>query len=134
MGALDFLAHLSSQISFYLGTSKDIEILKASRKINEDLKEILGRFSGKFSLKIENIPEKDGERISIPVRIVDARIKKANGRDILFFLFEDETEILEGDSKKTSFPESRLAIVSGVVKIKDGTIKLTNCEFAPLPL
>ncbi len=132
-GALDSLAPLSSQLSFYLGTLKDIEILKDSRKIDEDLKDILGRFSGKFPFKIKSIPAKENERVSIPVRIIDARIKKANGRDILFFLFEDETGVLEGYSQNTSIPESRVGIVRGVVKIKEGTIKLTNCDFSHSP-
>lgn len=131
-GALDCLAPLSSQISFYLGTSKDTEIIKDSRRLDTELGEILKKSSREYPYKIKDIPLKDGERISIPVRIIDLRIKRVKGRDIVFYLLEDETGILEADSDKLSIPENRLNVVKGIVRIKDGNIKLCNCEFIPL--
>lgn len=131
--ALDSLAPLSLQLSLYLGTPGNLEILKDSRRSEENLKEILDKISGESPCKIRDIPGKDGEKVSLPVRIVDVRIKRANGKDIVFYLLEDDTGILEGESRTLSIPESRIVIVKGTIRIKDGNFKLTDCEFYPLP-
>ena len=130
--ALDSLSPLSSQISLYLGTLGDVKIIKDSRRVEESLGEILGKFSREFPYKIKNIPLTEGREISIPVRIVDVRIKRINGENFVFYLFEDETGLLEGNSRDLKIPETRLVIVRGEISLKDGNPKLTNCKFTPI--
>jgi len=130
--ALDSLSPLSSQISLYLGTLGDVKIIKDSRRVEESLGEILGKFSREFPYKIKNIPLTEGREISIPVRIVDVRIKRINGENFVFYLFEDETGLLEGNSRDLKIPENRLVIVRGEISLKDGNPKLTNCKFTSI--
>ena len=92
----------------------------------------MGKFSREFPYKIKNIPLKDGREISIPVRIVDVRIKRIKGENFVFYLFEDETGLIEGNSMDLRVPESSLVIVKGKISIKDGNPKLTNCKFTPI--
>ncbi len=130
-GALDSLAPFSLQISLYLlNRIENIKILKDSREKDFSLERALKKISDKESpYKIKDLNELEGRRISLPVRIVDARTKIANGKRTVFYILEDETGIIEATSQRWEFPETRLSIVSGRVMVKDGVAKLFDCEF-----
>jgi len=48
------------------------------------------------SLRIKDLRSRMGQEVELLVRVVDARLKAVNGRKKFFFLFEDETGLLEG--------------------------------------
>ncbi|MGQ9618006.1 MAG: DNA polymerase III subunit alpha [Candidatus Aminicenantia bacterium] len=133
-GALDSLGPLSLQISFYLhGIPLSIKILRDSRRIEISLSELLrDKRNGECKYKINNLFSANGEVVSLPVRIVDARIKRVNGKFMVFYLFEDETGIVEGCSLDLKIPGNRLSIVKGLVRVIDGNVKIFDCEFENL--
>lgn len=130
---LDSLAPLSVQLASLIGTLRNIEILKDSRKLDESLGEILQKISGEYPYKIKDIPLREGLKISLPVRIVDVRTKRINGRDIVFYLLEDDTGIIQAESQDLSIPKSRVVVVRGITQVKDECLKLKVYEFYSYP-
>jgi len=73
-----------------------------------------------------------GQEVELLVRVVDARLKEANGRCHYFFLFEDETGLLEGVGNRPclSFEEPPLCYLRAEIR-RDGSRRLraVNCTF-----
>jgi DNA polymerase-3 subunit alpha/error-prone DNA polymerase len=93
----------------------------------------LALFEGKRpALRIRDLRSRSGQDVELVVRVVDARGKEANGRRKYFFLFEDETGLLEGvgDRKCLSFGEPPVCCLRGEARIdRNGLAKIFNCSF-----
>lgn len=84
------------------------------------------------SLRIKDVGNHVGQKVELMVRVVDARLKKGKKGQRYFFLFEDETGLLEGvgGKKCLSFDSPPLCYLRGEVK-KDGQgqTKIVHCSF-----
>lgn len=84
-------------------------------------------------LRIKDLRAKVGREVELVLRVVDARLKRVGKGEKYFYLFEDETGILDGvgERKCLSFGHPPVCRVKGTVR-KDGSggIKLTGCLFA----
>ncbi|MFC2157344.1 DNA polymerase III subunit alpha [Acidobacteriota bacterium] len=93
----------------------------------------LSLFSGKrSSLRIRDLKNYVGREVVLIVRVVDARLKAVNGSRKYFFLFEDETGLLEGvgQRKCMTFGTPPACCLRGEVR-QDGSgrPKVFNCTF-----
>ncbi len=83
-------------------------------------------------LRIRDLGNYIGRQVELVVRVVDARLKETNGGRKYFYLFEDETGLLEGVGEKRclSFGSPPLCCLRGEVR-RDGSgvVKLHNCSF-----
>ncbi len=83
-------------------------------------------------LRIKDLGNYAGRQVELVVRVVDARLKETNGGRKYFYLFEDETGLLEGVGEKRclSFGSPPLCCLRGEVR-RDGAgvVKIHNCSF-----
>jgi len=83
-------------------------------------------------LRIKDLVKYTGQEAELMVRVVDARRKVVNGSQKYFFLFEDETGLLEGvgERKCLTFGSPSACCLRGVIK-KDGSgsPKIFDCTF-----
>jgi DNA-directed DNA polymerase III PolC len=83
-------------------------------------------------LRIKDLGGVIGREVELVVRVVDARLKETNGGRKYFYLFEDETGLLEGVGEKRclSFSSPPLCCLRGEVR-RDGAgaVKIHNCSF-----
>lgn len=144
-GAFDSLVpRRSHQILRYfqgieeISSSSDIE----EREKQKMLLEVLGFSPGPHPLllfdgprpplRIADLGKYLGQTVELLVSLVDARLKEANGRAHYFFLFEDETGLLEGVGEKPclSFGEPPLAYLQAEIKSdSQGHLRALNCRF-----
>lgn len=93
----------------------------------------LGLYEGKRpNLRIKDLRQRKGQQVELVVRVVDARGKEVNGSRKYFFLFEDETGLLEGvgERKCLSFGQPPVCCLRGEVRIDgSGQAKIFNCSF-----
>lgn len=84
------------------------------------------------SLRIKDVGNHAGREVELMVRVVDARLKKIKKGHRYFFLFEDETGLLEGVGEKEclSFASPPFCYLRGKVR-KDGQgqAKIVDCSF-----
>jgi len=93
----------------------------------------LALFGGKrSSLRIKDLKDYVGREVVLVARVVDARLKAVNGGQKYFFLFEDETGLLEGvgQRKCLTFDKPPVCCLRGEVR-QDGSgrPKVFNCTF-----
>jgi len=83
-------------------------------------------------LRIKDLVKYTGQEAELMVRVVDACRKVVNGSEKYFFLFEDETGLLEGvgERKCLIFGSPSACCLRGVIK-KDGSgsPKIFDCTF-----
>jgi error-prone DNA polymerase len=83
-------------------------------------------------LRIKDLGNFTGRQVELVVRVVDARLKETNGGRKYFYLFEDETGLLEGVGERRclSFGSPPLCCLRGEVR-RDGagTVKIHDCSF-----
>ncbi|MGB8951487.1 MAG: DNA polymerase III subunit alpha [Candidatus Aminicenantales bacterium] len=93
----------------------------------------LALFEGKRpALRIRDLKKHAGQQVELVVRVVDARGKEVNGSRKYFFLFEDETGLLEGvgERKCLTQGEPPLCCLRGEVRVdRSGLAKVLNCSF-----
>ncbi|MCX7974096.1 MAG: DNA polymerase III subunit alpha [Candidatus Aminicenantes bacterium] len=85
-------------------------------------------------IRIAELGQYIGQTVEFLVCVVDARLKEANGRPQYFFLFEDETGLLEGVGEKPclSFGQPPLAYLRAEIKPdRSGHLRAFNCTFLP---
>ncbi|MCC7295052.1 MAG: DNA polymerase III subunit alpha [Acidobacteria bacterium] len=83
-------------------------------------------------LRIRDLRKRTGETVELVVRVVDARGKKVRGGIKYFYLFEDETGLLEGvgDRMCLAAGEPPVCCLRGEPRADGrGGIKIQNCEF-----
>jgi DNA polymerase III alpha subunit len=121
-----------------MGNVSDLSLKQKERMVVESLGfdpegDSLSLYIGKRPpLRIEDLIHHAGCEVELLVRVVDARLKgTANGRKY-FFLFEDETGLLEGvgGTKGLTFGSPPACYLRGEVK-KDGNgrPKIFDCTF-----
>lgn len=93
----------------------------------------LALYEGKRpEMRIRDLKDYAGTQVELVVRVVDAREKRtANGRRF-FYLFEDETGLLEGVGEKRclSFGSPPVCCLRGEVRRSGaGSVKVFNCSF-----
>jgi DNA-directed DNA polymerase III PolC len=82
--------------------------------------------------RIKDLGNFTGRQVELVVRVVDARLKETNGGRKYFYLFEDETGLLEGVGEKRclSFGSPPLCCLRGEVRRDgNGVVKVFNCMF-----
>lgn len=87
------------------------------------------------SLRIKDLGGYVGQEVELVVRVVDARHKEVTKGRKHFFLFEDETGLLEGvgDMKCLAFGSPPACYLRGKVRSDgDGRPKILNCSFVNL--
>jgi DNA-directed DNA polymerase III PolC len=92
-------------------------------------------FEGKRpGLRIRDLPDRVGRTVELVVRVVDAREKRVNGgrASKYFYLFEDETGLLEGVGEKRllAFGTPPACCLRGEVRSDGaGRVKILDCSF-----
>ena len=86
-------------------------------------------------LRIKDLAWHAGREVELLVRVVDARLKAVNGRKKkkYFFLFEDETGLLEGVGEKRCLALNGLPVcyLRGVIHLdSSGRPRILDCSFA----
>lgn len=84
------------------------------------------------SLQIKDLEREMGQEVELMVRVVDARLKRLSKGRKYFFLFEDETGLVEGvgERKCLSFGSPPVCYLRGKVRRDgQGQIKIFNCCF-----
>lgn len=84
------------------------------------------------NLRVADLKNHIGESVELIVRVVDARMKETNGRRRYFFLFADETGLLEGVGEKPclSFGSPPLCFLRAEVsRDGNGSIRVVDCTF-----
>ncbi len=93
----------------------------------------LSLFAGKRpALRIKDLTRYLGREVELVVRVVDARLKKVAQGQKYFFLFEDETGLLEGvgEKKCLTFGSPPACYLRGEVRSDgNGRPKIFNCLF-----
>jgi DNA polymerase-3 subunit alpha/error-prone DNA polymerase len=116
----------------------DLDPNQKGRMLMESLgflpeKDSLSLFHGKrSSLRIKDLKDHIGREVVLVVRVVDARLKAVNGSRKYFFLFEDETGLLEGVGTKKclTFGSPPACCLRGEIKSGgNGRPKIFNCTF-----
>ena len=144
-GALDSLEPQRTEqiLNYYRGTRGihrvgDLEETQKKKMLLEALGfdpegEALSLFTGKRpELRIKDLNKRTGQTVDLVVRVMDARRKRVKGGLRYFFLFSDETGVIEGVGVKKcmSFGSPPACYVrSRVQKIGKGKAKLFNCTF-----
>jgi DNA-directed DNA polymerase III PolC len=90
-------------------------------------------FEGKRpDLRVKDLGHYSGQQVELVVRVVDARLKDTNNGSKYFYLFEDETGLLEGVGERRclSFGQPPVCCLRGDVR-RDGAgmVKIHNCSF-----
>lgn len=83
-------------------------------------------------LRIKDLKDRFGQRVELLVRVVDARLKGTNNSRKYFFLFEDETGLLEGVGEKkclTAGSPPACFLQGNVRRDRTGIPKIFNCTF-----
>jgi len=144
-GALDCLEPQRTEqiLNYYRGTRGihkvgDLEEIKKKKMLLDALGfdptgEALSLFKeNRPELRIKDLMKKTGQNVDLVVRVMDARRKRIKGGLRYFFLFSDETGVIEGagTQKCMSFGSPPACYVRGKVK-KSGKakIKIFNCTF-----
>jgi len=84
------------------------------------------------ALRIKDLGQHAGRRVELVVRVVDARGRETNGGQKYFYLFEDETGILEGigERKCLTIGEPPVCCVRGEARPDgNGVMKIFACSF-----
>ncbi len=90
-------------------------------------------FEGKRPpLRVKDLADHAGRQVELVVRVVDARLKDTTNGSQYFYLFEDETGLLEGVGERRclSFGSPPACCLRGEVR-RDGAgqVKVHNCSF-----
>ncbi|MBN1273484.1 MAG: DNA polymerase III subunit alpha [Candidatus Aminicenantes bacterium] len=83
-------------------------------------------------LRVKDLKKYTGQEVEILVRVVDARQKEVSGGRKYFFLFEDESGLLEGvgEKKCLTFGEPPACYLRGKIRSDGGgKVKITDCSF-----
>ena len=83
-------------------------------------------------LRIKDLRKYAGRPVELVVRVVDARGRATNGGQKYFYLFEDETGILEGvgERKCLTIGEPPVCCVRGEARSDgNGVMKIFDCSF-----
>jgi DNA polymerase III alpha subunit len=83
-------------------------------------------------LRVKDLANYSGQQVELVVRVVDARLKDTASGSKYFYLFEDETGLLEGVGERRclSFGQPPLCCLRGEVRRDGGGIvKIHNCSF-----
>lgn len=116
----------------------DLEAKEKERMVVESLGfdpegDSLSLFVGKRSaLRIKDLNRYLGQEVELIVRVVDARLKKVARGQRYFFLFEDETGLLEGvgERKCLTFGAPPACYLRGEIRSDgNGRPKIFNCSF-----
>jgi DNA-directed DNA polymerase III PolC len=90
-------------------------------------------FEGKRpELRVKDLGNYAGQQVELVVRVVDARLKETNGGRKYFYLFEDETGLLEGvgEKKCLGFGSPPVCCLRGEIRrAGTGAVKIFNCSF-----
>ena len=130
-------------LRYFQGLEEMEEVLDFESKEKEKMQvEMLGfdpagdtlsLFAGKRPpLRIKDLRHHAGQEVELVVRVVDARLKKVSGGQKYFFLFEDETGLLEGvgERKCLTFGSPPACCLKGEVRCDgNGRPKGFNCAF-----
>ncbi len=116
----------------------DLESKEKERMVVESLGfdpegDSLSLFAGKRpALRIKDLNRYERQEVELIVRVVDARLKKVAKGQKYFFLFEDETGLLEGvgERKCLTFGSPPACYLRGEIR-SDGNRrpKIFNCSF-----
>ncbi len=116
----------------------DMNVLEKAKMLVDSLgfspgPDSLELYEGKRpELRVKDLGNFTGRQVELVVRVVDARLKDTNGGHKYFYLFEDETGLLEGVGEKRclSFGQPPLCCLRGEVH-RDGAgiVKILNCSF-----
>jgi DNA polymerase-3 subunit alpha/error-prone DNA polymerase len=144
-GVFDSLEpHRTRQILRYFRGLDDMEVpsdlspLEKVRMLVESLgfspgEDALALFEGKRpELRIKDLRNRIGQEVELVVRVVDARWKEVRGGWKYFYLFEDETGLLEGvgERKCLTFGEPPVCCLRGEVRGDgEGRPRILNCSF-----
>jgi DNA-directed DNA polymerase III PolC len=83
-------------------------------------------------LRIKDLGNYSGQQVELVVRVIDARLKDTTNGSKYFYLFEDETGLLEGVGEKRclSFGQPPTCCLRGEVRRDGGgLVKIHNCSF-----
>jgi len=83
-------------------------------------------------LRVKDLANYGGQQVELVVRVVDARLKDTTNGSKYFYLFEDETGLLEGVGERRclSFGQPPVCCLRGEVRRDGGGIvKIHNCSF-----
>ena len=82
-------------------------------------------------LRIRDLKVRAGTVVELVVRVVDARQIPLKGGSRYFFLFEDETGLLEGigETRGLTFGTPPVCCLRGEVRNSGGAVKIHNCTF-----
>jgi DNA polymerase-3 subunit alpha/error-prone DNA polymerase len=93
----------------------------------------LALYEGKRpDLRIKDLRKYAGQQVELVVRVVDARGKETNGGRKYFYLFEDETGLLEGvgERKCLTIGEPPVCCLRGEARVDgNGISKIFDCSF-----
>jgi DNA polymerase-3 subunit alpha/error-prone DNA polymerase len=82
-------------------------------------------------LRVKDLGNYSGQQVELVVRVVDARLKDTTNGSKYFYLFEDETGLLEGVGERRclSFGQPPVCCLRGEVR-RDGAgvVKIHNCS------
>lgn len=121
-----------------LGDVADLDSQQKKRMLLESLGfdpggDSLSLFEGKRpSLRIKDLKRYVGHAVELVVRVVDARLKEVSNGRRYFFLFEDETGLLEGvgEKKCLTFGTPPSCYLRGEIQSDgNGRPKIFNCTF-----
>jgi DNA polymerase III alpha subunit len=90
-------------------------------------------FEGKRpALRVKDLANYAGRQVELVVRVVDARLKDTSGGSKYFYLFEDETGLLEGVGERrclSSGSPPACCLRGEVRRDGAGQVKVHNCSF-----
>ncbi|MBM3312473.1 MAG: hypothetical protein FJY80_13320, partial [Candidatus Aminicenantes bacterium] len=93
----------------------------------------LSLYEGKRpELRVRDLRKRAGEKVELVVRVVDARGRETNGGRRYFYLFEDETGLLEGfgERKCLTIGDPPVCCLRGEVRPDgQGGVKIHDCAF-----
>ncbi len=121
-----------------LGEVADLNARQKKRMLVESLGfdpegDSLVLFEGKRpELRIRDLKRYAGRGVELVVRVVDARLKGVNGGRKYFFLFEDETGLLEGvgETRCLTFGTPPACFLRAEIRSGGrGQVKAFNCSF-----
>ncbi len=121
-----------------MGEVEDMNPLEKAKMLVDSLgfspgPDSLELFEGKRpELRVKDLGGYAGQQVELVVRVVDARLKETTNGSKYFYLFEDETGLLEGVGEKRclSFGQPPVCCLRGEVR-RDGAglVKIHNCTF-----